>query len=157
MCLFCSSPSQEKLRELTKLNCSYCENLQRIPVLPNLEWLECHYCLNLQGISALPKLDTLICSNNPNLQSIGALPKLEWLQCTDCPLLLSVPAASFANNVEGCPWLPSQEREETMLPHVRRLQKWFKQCGSERRTRKFQRFVDRMRSVHEELRGRGSP
>jgi hypothetical protein len=81
---------------LINLDCSNCDNLNTIPILPYLEIL---ICGNLENIPILPNLWYLRIESN-RLKNIPTLPKLRTLHASNCSSLMSITSQILLENLE---------------------------------------------------------
>jgi Leucine-rich repeat (LRR) protein len=108
MCIICTS-REEELLQLETLDCSGCQTLKVIPIIPSLQRLDCSYCPLLINIPLLPSLKTLVCSKCPLLVNIPLFPSLQYLSCYNCPLLMKIPLILSLQTLScyNCPLLTS--------------------------------------------------
>ncbi len=107
---------------LIKLDCSWCDNLQSLPELPNMQELTCSHCSNLQSLPELPNVQKLDCSGCVNLQSLPELPNVQKLDCWECFDLESLPELPNVQELNCSECYNLQSLPE--LPNVQKLDCW---------------------------------
>lgn len=111
--------------QLTKLECSHCEELKEIPYLPTLRDLRC-IGTNISVIPEIKSLTTLYCSGCRNIERIPSLPNLTTLS-TDSSLPNELPKLktldiSNSDIIEEIPYYPNLEYLIAYCSNIRSIQ-----------------------------------
>jgi hypothetical protein len=75
----------------TILNCTYCKDLEELPLLENIKEVKCTGCPKIRRLPTWPNVTKVDCSYCPNLEELPSWPNVIEVDCSYCPKLNKFP------------------------------------------------------------------
>lgn len=92
MCKLCY---EDKLENISYLNCNNCTLVTKIPQIFGLRYLQCRNCPSLNIIEINYSLQTIDCTNSNKINSISYTESLETIISNNCINLMYIPIVEY--------------------------------------------------------------
>lgn len=80
----------KNFEKITELNCN-CDNLEYLPLFPNVKKVYCSFCPLLKELPCWPKVKYVNCVECKNLSTLPMWPNVKFVDCEGCISLTKLP------------------------------------------------------------------